>query len=195
MSCLAWNVRGLGNHRAIRELRRLIVEKKPSLVFLSETKMTANKSKNWRDIWGCTGCFTVDSQGTKGGLMLLWNEGLEIHIKSFSMGHIDCSVRDGDKMWRFTGFYGHPETHYRNFSWDLLRRLSGIPELKGLPWLIGEDFNEICYTTEKLGGCPRPQLQMDAFRRVLDDCELRDLGCIGEFFTWANNRKSKALIF
>ena len=49
------------------------------------------------------------------------------------------------------------------------------------------DFNEILKSHEKLGGRPRPLTQMQEFRDVIDECGFRDLGFIGNKFTWHKN--------
>ncbi|XP_073120906.1 uncharacterized protein [Henckelia pumila] len=160
MSCIVWNVRGLGNQRAFRELKRLIADKKPSLLFLCETR--------------------------NGGLCF---------IKSYSQGHIDSLVEHNAQQWRFTVFYGNSDTNLRHVSWELIRRLEGMQELRDFQWLIGGDFNEICYDSEKLGGNMKPAAQIADFRGVLDDCNLQSLHCEGDIFTWVNRRNSDGLIF
>ena len=46
------------------------------------------------------------------------------------------------------------------------------------------DFNEIIYPFEKEGGNPRPNHFMQAFRDVLSDWSLNDIGFHGDKFTW-----------
>lgn len=70
---------------------------------------------------------------------------MDITIRSYFPGHIDCIIKEGMKEWRFTGFYGNPIASLRKFSGQLLRRLAGLQELKHLPWLVGGDFNEILF--------------------------------------------------
>lgn len=41
---------GLGNPRAIQNLRRLIAESSPSLIFISETKLFSYKGRNWANL-------------------------------------------------------------------------------------------------------------------------------------------------
>ena len=53
-----------------------------------------------------------------------------------------------------------------------------------LPWLVAGDFNEILSDDEKLGGNNRLQSQMAGFRDALDACWLKDLGFVGNKFTW-----------
>ena len=57
-----------------------------------------------------------------------------------------------------------------------------------LPWLMVGDFNEILSNNEKEGGNIRPQRCMQQFRDCLFDCNLEDLGFIGDKFTWRRGR-------
>jgi hypothetical protein len=53
------------------------------------------------------------------------------------------------------------------------------------------DFIEILHSWEKEGGVPKPQGQMDNFKKALEVCELDDLGYVGDTFTWRNNSHTK----
>lgn len=75
-----------------------------------------------------------------------------MNIQSYSKGHFDCIVKYEEKSWRFTGFYGNPVAPLRKVSWQFLRRLAGIYELKFIPWIVGGDFYEILFESEKVGG-------------------------------------------
>ncbi|XP_073308305.1 uncharacterized protein [Primulina huaijiensis] len=195
MSCISWNARGLGNQRAFRELKRLVAEKSPTLLFICETMMLESNCRWWKGVLGFDGMFVVNCTGRSGGLILLWKDPFYVALRSFTSGHIDCIIIHGEKRWRFTGFYGHPDTACRHLSWELLYRLYGMSDMRGLPWLVGGDFNEICYDSDKLGGNPRPLNQSGAFRDTLATCSLQDLHARGEFFTWVNRRFLDNLIF
>lgn len=99
--------------------------------------------------------------------------------------HIDVTVKEQDGFkWHLTGIYGEPRLEQRENTWRLLRTLHLQEQL---PWVCLGDFNEILYNHEKQGGIPRPQRYMDAFRDVLNFCNLNDLGFEGDIFTWRNN--------
>lgn len=87
MSCIIWNARGLGNQRAIRELKRLIAEKCLSLLFICETRKREINSQLGRMEFGYTGCFVVSSQGKSDGLILFWNDTLNVSIQSYCGSH------------------------------------------------------------------------------------------------------------
>ncbi|XP_073038304.1 uncharacterized protein [Primulina eburnea] len=153
MNCFVWNARGLGNPRAFRELRRLVDKSNPSMMFICETKLYKSQYASWRSYIQFKGIFSVECEGRKGGLVMLWKDMYDIKICSFSSGHIDCIVSAEQKFWRFTGFSGNP-----------------IPELQQLPWLVGGDFNEIIFNSEKYGCSLRPQSQMTAFNDTINGC-------------------------
>ena len=69
---------------------------------------------------------------------------------------------NGDEVWRFTRFYGHPETNKREETWILLESLKHKNQI---PWLCIGDFNEITISFEKVGGNIRRAGQMDRFHR------------------------------
>jgi hypothetical protein len=46
------------------------------------------------------------------------------------------------------------------------------------------DLNEILFDSEKEGGRVRPQRFIKAFHDTLDDCQLSDVGYVGDMFTW-----------
>ena len=112
---------------------------------------------------------------------------------TFSPWHIDVIVNeeDGKKRWRFTGFYGNPETSKRDESWALIKNLSSKCEL---PWVIIGDFNELLHANEKEGGNVRPEGQMKVFRDAIDSCELREMGYSGSDFTWSRRLGARGWI-
>ncbi|PPR88594.1 hypothetical protein GOBAR_AA32107 [Gossypium barbadense] len=94
---------------------------------------------------------TVNSEGRSGGLALMWKEGVNVSIQSFSKHHIDSIVNlENNKIMRVTGFYGHANLSLRHNSWDILRRVGdSVRE----DWVVGGDFNSILNYAEKEGGC------------------------------------------
>ena len=69
----------------------------------------------------------IPCQGHSSSLALLWLRETNLEIKSFGSHHIDVIVividESSNFKWRLTGFYGHPQTHMRRQSWDLLAYL------------------------------------------------------------------------
>jgi hypothetical protein len=186
MKTISLNCRGLGNPETVLELHNLVKHEVPQIVFLMETRLPIRKLEFIRVKLGMKGYFGVDRERFGGGLALLWDDSVDIQIQSYSKHHIDCWVDNHTgESCRFTGFYGDPDTACRHHSWELLRRLKGMSNRM---WLVMGDFNEITSSDEKQGKLFRCPSQMAAFREVLNDCSLTDLGFHGYEFTWTNNR-------
>ncbi|PPR87540.1 hypothetical protein GOBAR_AA33138 [Gossypium barbadense] len=107
------------------------------------------------------GCLAVNACGKSGGLVMMWKEGTNFEVKSYSSNHIDSLIRvENDNPIRFTGFYGNADPTKRKSSWDMLRRAGSLVKEK---WIIGGDFNAILDNSEKEGGRRKPQALMDEF--------------------------------
>ena len=92
MKTLSLNCRGLGNPETVSELHAIVRKEDPSLVFLMETRMEVRNLEFLRIRLGMRGCFGVERHGLGGGLALLWNSSIAVHIQSFSNHHIDVDV-------------------------------------------------------------------------------------------------------
>ena len=94
--------------------------------------------------------------------------------------YIDVIIEE-EGGWRFTGIYGMPEWNQKGRTWDAICSIRG--DLTA-PWLLMGDFNEILYNSEKEGGRPRTQRQLQAFHDVLSECELNYMEFTGDLYTW-----------
>jgi hypothetical protein len=90
------------------------------------------------------------------------------------------------QSWKFTGFYGNPDASKRRESWSLLNYLKSF---NPSPWLCVGDFNDILEENEKWEGRRKALRQMREFQRVVEQCNLQDLGFLGPRFTWHNGRE------
>ena len=112
MSLLLWNCRGLRNPRTENELVRLIQAKDHFVVFIAETwideaRLDRTLSKiNFDQKW------VVPRLNRGGGLVLFWKNSINIEVVDSHRYFIDTIINGNTKdTWRFTGFYGEPETH------------------------------------------------------------------------------------
>ena len=187
MTILAWNCRGMGSAPAVRALTDEVKGCNPMLVFLAETKANRNRIKGLQRKLGLTQGIMVPTDGQSGGLAMLWKEGFDVHFKNCSNTHIDVVVCEGNgtQPWWATGFYGHLDSGMRPISWNLLESLK---RQCNMPWIVFGDFNEILNSDEKLGWLDRDARQMEGFRECLSNCELIDMGFVGQRFTWCNGR-------
>jgi hypothetical protein len=102
------------------------------------------------------------------------------HEQAITKNYIDVVVDSGAINWRFIGLYGEPEWSPKDVTWDALHSIRGDGSI---PWLVMGDFNEILFNGAE-GGRLRTQRQLQAFHDALSDCELVDMGYIGDLFTW-----------
>lgn len=193
---LSWNCRGLGSPAAISAVRRVISSENPKLVFLCETKQKNHEMEIVRKKLKFDKMIAVDCEGVgrkrRGGLVLLWQNELNIQITTMSANHIDVLVEDsinGD--WRFTGVYGHPEEENKVNTGALLQALAQAPVM---PWLCGGDFNIMLMESEKKGGADFKVHEATILREAMEVCQFMDLGFVGYEFTWSNNRGGEANI-
>ena len=56
-------------------------------------------------------------------------------------------------------------------------------------------FNELLKLHENNGGRLRPYGQMEKFREVLDECNLLDLGYVGNKFTWSKTLPNGGMVW
>ncbi|KAK8705593.1 hypothetical protein V6N13_049191 [Hibiscus sabdariffa] len=117
-----------------------------------------------------SGCLVVERSDTCVGLMLLWQEDIQVTLRSYSDWHIDVEVNDGSFVFRFTGLYGASAREKKQTVWDILDTLKGQTDL---PWLLGGDLNEILDMSEKDGG--RRRHRENPFR--FDACWADDQQC------------------
>lgn len=159
---------------------------KPMVLFLSETKMSAQRSQELRWRLGYPNAFGVSCSGLSGDLVMMWKNEISLDIKSFSKYHIDGWVSASSSVpetWRFTGFYGDPECGCRKESWRMLWFLRNE---NALPWLCAGDFNEVLYDHEQFRGNDRGEWMMEGFCEVFSYARFADLGFSGLPYTWDN---------
>jgi len=128
----------------------------------------------------------VDRITRASGLALLWKNSVSIKVVGSSLNFIDAIVNDGQEdSWRFISIYGFPEARRKVETWQLLHELNNKYKL---PWVCARDFNEILRGHEKLGGLPRREVELEAFKDVVDELGFVDLGYLGRKYTWRGKK-------
>jgi hypothetical protein len=98
MSILCLNCRGCGRPEAVRDIRNIVDLHNPMVLFLSETKMGANRSQDLRWSLGFPNAFGVSSVGLSGGLLMLWKNEVLMDLKTYSKYHIDMWVTEDNPL-------------------------------------------------------------------------------------------------
>ncbi|TYG89454.1 hypothetical protein ES288_A12G101300v1 [Gossypium darwinii] len=147
MKFMCWNCHGLGNPAKLRELKILLVANNSDIIFLSETKMTANDFCRVQNKCRMQNELAINLEGRSGGLVLMWRDRMNVSIQRYTKHHIDSMVKlESNKNMHVTGFYGHANQNLRSNSWDRLRKVGdSVRE----DWVVGGDFNAILNDTKK----------------------------------------------
>lgn len=97
------------------------------IFFYCETKIVARQVNSICRNFNFENYFVVDRHRMGGGLTLFWNSNVNVNITSYSAHHIDAVVCDeGERVWRCTRIYGHPEASQKHHTWKLLKRLASL---------------------------------------------------------------------
>jgi hypothetical protein len=115
MRLLCWNCRGLGTDATVGELRWLVKAHRPTLLFLSETKMKDTRVRNFMWSLGYSGCYGVSSEGLSGGLALFWMSSVTVTLKPCNSWCIDILITpEVGATWRASFVYGEPRRELRH---------------------------------------------------------------------------------
>ncbi|KAJ1289984.1 hypothetical protein BS78_02G207000 [Paspalum vaginatum] len=98
MNAIAWNCRGLGNSRTVRELS--------DLVRLYHPKLVAKSS--------------LSSVGLSGGIALYWDESISVTLLEQGECFFDILIKESPDQpsWRATFVYGEPRVENRRAIWE-----------------------------------------------------------------------------
>ncbi|XP_051221114.1 uncharacterized protein [Lolium perenne] len=159
---------------------------KPDVLFLSEAHLCKVKEESLKRRLLFDEMLVAGSDGRSGGLVFFWNNDITVSSKEVEQNFIGIRINENSEAgWRFIGFYGEPSSDTKHLSWDYIRSLHAAIDL---PWIMVGDFNEIRYSNEKEGGASRSLRCMQAFRDVLNDRDLEDMGYEGDIFTWRRGK-------
>jgi hypothetical protein len=163
MSTCRLNCRGLGKPHTVQDLSCLVRQYCPKVVFISETRQQRDRVSNLRHRTGIKNAFVVDGQGKGGGLVLIWDDAIQLNVLSYGMHYIDTLIWDGDHhaSWHATFVYREPWAQDRHVTWELLERIKPV---SSAPWLLIGDFNEVMWPFEHFSTRRRLEKQMMDFR-------------------------------
>ena len=111
MNFLVWNCRRLGNLHTRKELGEIIGAKDPSVVFIAETLADKAKLDMIQQNIDFEHKWVVLRVGHSGGLVLFWKSSINLVVIDSSKYYINTCIDKGSpNEWRFTRFYGEPDT-------------------------------------------------------------------------------------
>ncbi|KAK1302793.1 hypothetical protein QJS10_CPB12g00475 [Acorus calamus] len=110
-------------------------------------------------------------------------------IQADQFVHCKASPSDGSSPFFVTAVYASNSTTDRQSLWADLVSLASYSI--GLPWLIGGDFNEVRYSSEKMGGRQIHSRRASRFNQCIEESCLQDLRSVGGHFSWSNNQDNR----
>ncbi|XP_028109543.1 uncharacterized protein LOC114308200 [Camellia sinensis] len=194
MKVLLWNCRRTTNPHFRRHFNNLMVDYRPQLVVLTETRVGGSRGAALCLNLGFSKYHIVETHSFAGGIWLLWND-LEIHCDIIAQTqhevHAWIQVSSIPSPWLFSAIYASPTFNSRRLLWE---NLTSLADSHNTPWLIMGDFNELLTSLDKFGGRPINLSRALKFKECMDHCGMLDLGFSGPKFTWTNLRNIGALI-
>jgi hypothetical protein len=120
MKLLVWNCRGLTRASAIRNLRCKIRKHSPEILFLLETKTQSAAAIITLNSLGYFLMSHVSPIGSKGGLLLACQHGVDLECFSSTVNTINawCYFDSTNKPWLLTCIYGPLEKINKSIFWD-----------------------------------------------------------------------------
>ncbi|KAF7803052.1 reverse transcriptase [Senna tora] len=192
MIILAWNVRGAGGTDFKRIFRDMVNLHHPSVVILTETRLSGARADSVIPTLGFDSFIKVDAMGFAGGIWVLWHSHLiNVNALGSSFQEIHCLLKVNNLSFLLTAIYASPSPENRNILWN---SLSYFSTLHSVPWLLMGDFNDYSNSSEKFGGRPPDLKRMENFNSFLNNCNLLDLGFVGPLFTWTNCQQDGHII-
>ncbi|XP_060961067.1 uncharacterized protein LOC133031554 [Cannabis sativa] len=142
-----------------------------------ETRLKALSVDKFRQPLGFVFGFEVPRQYFGGGLLILWDNDVNISVINSSSNHIDCIVNINDNIWHFTCFYGSSVSSFKHVTWRFLCDLfSNAPNL---PWLVMGDFNSYLYSSDKMGSDHLDSPSMSLFADFLTNSSMFPVQFLG----------------
>jgi len=191
MKLISWYVRGLNSPSKHRMIKNLIIQEKPAIAFLQETKSSSTVIDRLSNkIWAGCSSISVDASGASGGLAILWNPQI-VFLDNF---HATLHLIQATFHLIGTNIHGHitnvyfPQTIQQKL--DLLDTISSLNENRHFPlWIGGGDFNIIKSMEEKQGGRIRLDSDSSGFKQFLQNDRLMDIPTFNGIFNWSNMRR------
>ncbi|KAF8113100.1 hypothetical protein N665_0056s0005 [Sinapis alba] len=160
----------------------------PELLFLMETMHCRNNLVDIQVWLGYDHVYTVDPEGTCGGLALFWKKSSDITFNFVDKNLLDFLVLFGGCSFFVSCVYGNPNVSKRGAVWERVTRI-GIQRKQA--WAMLRGFNEILNNSEKIGGPLRSDKSFEDFNGMLRECEMKDLISTGNSYSWSGWRRNQ----
>src|SRR4051812_18423957 len=178
------NIRGGANALKRRRIGALIKKGNADVFLIQETKIVNMEGDLAKSFWHSSEAdFSFsNSIGRSGGLLILWNNKVEV-INSFrGEGYLGIKVCWENKFYYLINVYSPCIMIKKVELWKKLLELKEA--FKDGDWIVGGDFNAIKNSRERKGrGLYVNNREMELFSEFIDKSELVDIPCKGKKFS------------
>ncbi|XP_021753757.1 uncharacterized protein LOC110719162 [Chenopodium quinoa] len=184
ITCMLWNVQGVGSREFLITLHEVIKVNKPMVFALVEMHMGGDRALQIADVLNYSGHIRVEAQGFSGGILVYWKPEL-VTMDSIEQSnqYITMEItRVGETPWFFSAIYASPDPAKRQ---DLLRDLKDFAARNNKPWPLVGNFNETRYGWERSSSCSNTSRRSTQFNHWVEDNQLIKLEFSGPSHTWA----------
>ena len=184
MKIIAWNVQDAKKCQLREEIRYLLKNQRPDLVFLIETMASESTTKQLLPQLGFDFYDYILPINHAGGIWVMWNtknmmanvlfkEDRAIHMLVF-----DVLIQ---KFSIISGVYAPAQPSHKDVFWSHLQNLNSVIDY---PWCLIGDFNELESHADKTGGPPANLSRLTRLPKFLNFCRATTLPVLGHSFTW-----------
>jgi len=134
MRVICWNCQGLGTPLTVQNLRAMVVQERPNLILLMETKNKKLVVDRLRRKLNFQNSFVEEPQGIAGGMAVLWNTEMEVEVEFSSQEMINLTCFDYESNIKMRLSCIHAPNIYgeRLQLWEKLRQFASS---NTLPWV------------------------------------------------------------
>lgn len=191
ISLLSWNIRGINNSVAKRNLRDHVVKNKANIICLQESKFQQQGLSSF--VLDKFKCSIQPSQGFSGGLITCWDS-KEVEFVALAQAQDwiwTCfKSHAGNDKFHVVNIYSPHSFDKKKKLWEDLRRIMDC--IMGEPLCLVGDFNCVSSQNEKFN-CIYQNRELREFNDWITDCNLLELHIINAQYTWfgTEGKKSK----
>ncbi|KAJ1395871.1 Endonuclease/exonuclease/phosphatase superfamily [Sesbania bispinosa] len=178
---ITWNVHGALSQDGKSYIRELVSSHKTDIFSILDTHCAFKRVENfWRRLRFKPVCI-VEAAGHSGGIWIMVQFSCSFSvdlINSFSQV-VTIKLSSSRRSWACSVVYGSHVPINRESLW---KHLIHLCQNISIPWVLLGYFNEVLYASEVSGGS-FSWTRAQKFWRVLDECDLLDIGNIGSKFS------------
>jgi exonuclease III len=187
MKIISFNIRGLGAAEKKKEVRRLVSERKPSVLCIQESKLEVVDDFLCRSLWGSDPmAFSFKpSVGASGGIITVWDPSVVDVWMSINIDNcliIKGNIVKNNDVFCLANVYAPCESRGRQVLWNALSNLFMLHNESA--WCVLGDFNVVRSSDERRGRVDNSSGDFVSFNQFIDGNYLVDLPLCGRNFTW-----------